>query len=403
MRSARKVSLSSLVVVAGLAGANAALAQSPPPPVALGDNDSIYIDPGTFTLTPGKPKSDISPLIQSLGARELGAGAIVFRSGHNLYIVDAPLPAGTSNGQNVYITAQQAWPDRIHIEYVEPKSDQFKPTYELLKQVRGLETMQQILAPLILPEDLTIRAKECGMVNAWYIREDGKPTVTICYDYLDNILQSLPKDKTRAGITRTDAAAGQFFWLVTHETGHAVFDIFGIPVFGHEEDAADNFAAYIMLQFGKERARRLIGGAAWAYHEYISDYRANRDVQFKLAGFASNHGQPEQRFYNLMCMAYGADPATFGDLVQEGWLPPSRSPSCHEEYQKLSYAFRKLIGPHIDLAMAQKVLDTNWLPASTTSALPPPPNTPPPASPAAASSTSSLPAAASTTPPSPNK
>ena len=52
-----------------------------------------------------------------------------------------------------------------------------------------------------------------------------------------------------------------------------MFDIFGVPVMGHEEDAADNFASYIMLQFGKERARRLIGGAAWAYKAYISDYQ----------------------------------------------------------------------------------------------------------------------------------
>jgi len=379
MRNARKCWLASLVIITGLAGANAALAQSPAAPAApatppapatpataaaLGDNDSILIDPTTFTITRGKARADVSGLIQSLGARELGAGAIVFRSGPRLYIVDAPMLAGTSNGRNIYLTAEQSQPNRVRIEYLEPKSEQFKPTYELLKRVRGLETMQEILAPLVLPEELTIRAKECGMVNAWYVREDGKPVITMCYDMLDEVSRSVPKDKTRGGITPTDAAAGQFFFLITHETGHAVFDIFGMPVLGHEEDAADNFATYIMLQFGKERARRLIGGAAWAWHEYISDYRANRDVQFKLAGFASNHGQPEERFYNMMCMAYGADQATFGDLVQDGWLPPTRSPTCREEFQKLTFAFHKLISPHIDQALAQRVLDTTWLPQS---------------------------------------
>jgi hypothetical protein len=27
--------------------------------------------------------------------------------------------------------------------------------------------------------------------------------------------------------------------------------MFNVPIFGHEEDAADNFATFIMLQFGK--------------------------------------------------------------------------------------------------------------------------------------------------------
>jgi hypothetical protein len=230
--------------------------------------------------------------------------------------------------------------------------------------VRGLETMQQILSPLILPEDLTIRAKECGMVNAWYNREDGKPTVTICYDMLDGYLKNLPKEPTRSGITPLDAAAGQFFWLVTHETGHAVFDMFRIPLMGHEEDAADNFATYIMLAFGKERARRLIGGSAWTYRQYIMDYRNDSITKLRLAAFASAHSQPEERFYNQICMAYGADPVTFGDLTEDGWLPSSRAKTCREDFQTLSYGFRTLITPHIDREMAQRVLDTTWLPAT---------------------------------------
>jgi hypothetical protein len=256
---------------------------------------------------------------------------------------------------------EKASPNRIKIEYIEPTSDQFKATAALIKQVRGLETMQQVLSPLILPEDLTIRAKECGMVNAWYNREDGKPTVTICYDMVDGYIKNLPKEPTRSGITPLDAAAGQFFWLVTHETGHAVFDMFRIPLMGHEEDAADNFATYIMLAFGKERARRLIGGSAWSYHQYISA-DGSRVTKMLTAGFASGHSQPEERFYNLVCMAYGADPVTFGDLTGDGWLPSSRAKTCREDFQTLSFGFRTLITPHIDREMAQRVLDTTWLP-----------------------------------------
>jgi hypothetical protein len=101
-----------------------------------------------------------------------------------------------------------------------------------------------------------------------------------------------------------DAAVGQAVWLALHETGHAVFDIFDVPIFGHSEDAADNFATYVMLHFGKQQAWRWINGAAWAWRGYVADYRTKPVIQEQLAGFASNHGQPQERFYNLMCLAF---------------------------------------------------------------------------------------------------
>jgi hypothetical protein len=366
MSSLQGKSISSVGVIVCIASivSNLAGAQSPIlPPAIIPDNDSIYIDGKTFAITPGRAKGDTSAQIEALGARDLGPGAIIFRSGEKLYIVAAPvLVPGARNQavQNVYAPIENDRPNRITIEYVEPKSAELQELYGMLRERRVLESMQAILSPFRLPEELTIKTTECGMVNSWYSRENSKPTVTICYELLRHISQSLPKKTIPGGITPRDAAIGQFFWLTTHEVGHAMFDIFKVPIFGHAEDAADNFAAYIMLQFGKERARRLIAGGAWAWREYVADYRANPIVQTQLAGFASNHGQPEERFYNLMCLAYGADPVTFADLTQDGYLPPNRSPSCRFEYETLAYAFHREISPHIDQQMARQVLDTTW-------------------------------------------
>jgi Putative metallopeptidase len=219
-----------------------------------------------------------------------------------------------------------------------------------------------ILSPLRLPEELTVKTMECSKVNAWYSRENSKPTVTVCYELLKHILESLPKEPTSAGFTPEDAAVGQFIWFSLHEVGHAVFDIFNVPIFGNEEDAADNFATYIMLQNQRAETFRLIGGAAWAWWAYMKDYRRNPVVQVRLEGFASDHGLPQERFYNLLCLAYGADPVLFDDLTQVGYLPPTRAPRCKREYAKLADAFHKEISPHIDQEMAKRVLQTNWLP-----------------------------------------
>ena len=51
-----------------------------------------------------------------------------------------------------------------------------------------------------------------------------------------------------------DAAVGQFFYVFAQGTG------FHATIFGRAEVAADQFATHILLQFGKEQARRLIGG-----------------------------------------------------------------------------------------------------------------------------------------------
>jgi len=66
-----------------------ALAQAQDAPRTIASNGSIMIDGRTFTVTQGAPKGDISPLIRNLGARELGPGAIIFRSDDKLYMVDA--------------------------------------------------------------------------------------------------------------------------------------------------------------------------------------------------------------------------------------------------------------------------------------------------------------------------
>ena len=104
-------------------------------------------------------------------------------------------------------------------------------------------------------------------------------------------------------------------------------------LFGREEDAADNFATYIMLQFGGGQARRLIGGAAWAWRTYLGDYRRNPVMQTRLAAFSSDHGLPQERFYKLLCLAFGANRVEFADA--ESFLPPTRTPSCPYEYLSL--------------------------------------------------------------------
>jgi Putative metallopeptidase len=261
-------------------------------------------------------------------------------------------------------------PNRIKIEYIPPKNPAFQPIYDQLKERRVLERVQEIFSPVKLTNDLLIKSTECGMSNAWYQR----PTLTICYEYLADILANLPEDKSPQGITRADAMAGQFYYVVFHEMGHALFDALNVPIFGGPEDAADRFATYMMLRLGKQDARRLIGGAAYTYRQNMQGTK----VTAPLTAFSDIHGAPPQRFYNLLCIAYGADPQMFGDLINNGYLPQARAKGCRVEYGEVNFAFQQLIRPYLDQELAKAVIQKDWLPPDDLKRPDPPP--PPPQS-----------------------
>ena len=174
----------------------------------------------------------------------------------------------------------------------------------------------------------------------------------------------LPSETTMDGITAEEALVGQLMFAALHEFGHAAFDIYHVPIFGRQEDAADQFATYIMLQFGGEKAHRLIRGAAYSYLELIRRIKehAKANVTVPLAAFASEHGAEEQRFYNMACLAYGYDPKVFAAVVNKDYLPERRAEVCRYEYGQLSFAFRTLVLAHVDMAVAARVRDEDWLP-----------------------------------------
>jgi hypothetical protein len=80
-----------------------------------------------------------------------------------------------------------------------------------------------------------------------------------------------------------------------------------------------------------------------------------------------------QRLYNLLCIAYGGNRDAFADLVEAGYLPKERAPSCRTEYGEVNFAFQQLIKPYLDPELAKQVQQKNWLPDVTTRPDPPPP------------------------------
>lgn len=240
---------------------------------------------------------------------------------------------------------------QIRIVYGEPKNPAHRPIYERLQKRRVLEDFQEFLSPLKLPKPLTIKTEGCGVVNAYY----SSGAVTICYEYIAWLHQIARKVTLSNEISLEDAVVGPFVDVLLHEVAHAIFDLLKIPIFGREEDAADQLAAFILLQFGNDVARRTIVGAALLFRQMAVEKQPG------AVDYAAVHGLPAQRFINVLCIAYGAQPKLFADFVKQGFLPVFRIGNCRWEYQQVRHAFLTLISPHVDPVLQEKVRGREWL------------------------------------------
>ena len=191
-----------------------------------------------------------------------------------------------------------------------------------------------------LPYDVDVVAEECGVVNAFY--DLISKEVIICYEYVDHVWsigdtiyddQSLVYEFTEAVV----------IMVLYHEVGHAILDVYDLPYTGLEENVADQFSSLILsYTYDDETGHDL--GQDMLY--YVGDYYLHLSEQDGSHPYWTQHGTDMQRFYNISCYAYGADPTYNQDLIADGWLPEDRTVWCEDEYQTMESAFEHLLWYH---------------------------------------------------------
>ena len=249
--------------------------------------------------------------------------------------------------------------EHLVIDYVDPRNPAYLPLMQRLKDQQFLERLQQFLSPVKLPTRLRLTTRQCtldGTPNAFYYPLDWQ--LNICYeivDYLDKITPTEPVN----GVPPKRVIMGALTAIVLHEVGHALFDNLQVPVLGREEDAADQLAAFLALQFDREVAMTVVTGMAYAQ---LALKNVGMGVPVDRRSFADEHGTADQRFYNVLCIAYGSDPGAFASFADPSVLPPERAEGCKKEYAQIRDAFYKTIFPAIDPAKMALVQSVKWLP-----------------------------------------
>lgn len=256
-----------------------------------------------------------------------------------------------------------------------------------LMKRRVLEEYVDFLSPVRWPHALKLFASDCsgGSGDSTYY-SPGNYYINVCYPFVagyekaaDFLVQVQNKQKLWTPVSREALTAGMFVATLMHETGHAAFDIMEVPVFGREEDAADQMSMFLALQFGRENARTVVKGRAyfWAFESlwmradppivkpdprspnYPKDPMQQCWVD-PFCSYSDEHGTAGQRMYNSLCIAYGGQPEWFKDFIEAHWLPPNREKNCAAEYQRVKFAFQKTILPFIDQEQMKKNLTKPW-------------------------------------------
>lgn len=115
--------------------------------------------------------------------------------------------------------------------------------------------------------------------------------------------------------------------IIYHELGHAVIDLLDVPIYGQEEDAADVMAVLLIHElFEESTAQRIAYDSAFGY---INDPGQTEEVPYW-----DLHGPDEQRYYNHVCLFYGANVEERELLADDLGLPEERAESCAEEFEQ---------------------------------------------------------------------
>jgi hypothetical protein len=268
------------------------------------------------------------------GARVLGA---LLRPGGWLAL--ALLLACGLGGSMAASTLQD---QAFQLAYETTDDPRFRGIHDELKADRTLESVREFLRVVRLPRPVRLAFADCGNEsNAFY--DADAPAISVCYGLVEDMRRLATGPARPAGVTPEGAVRNNLAYIFLHEAAHALFDQLRTPILGREEDAADSLATVVLLQMDDRAAHDMVMGIAWLYTQEGSE------VADPKGYLADVHLLPEQRKFNLVCLAYGARPALFADAVAKGWLTADRAESCEEEYRLASYSIAALVGPFLDV------------------------------------------------------
>lgn len=214
-----------------------------------------------------------------------------------------------------------------------PTKSLYRGLHQSLRQDDILpEVIADLNTSFAWPTDVVVEFRDCGEANAFY--ETDPPRIIMCNDLVDllvDVFDPIIQDQK----VSDDMAIGATAFIMLHELGHALIDAHQIPVTGREEDAVDQLATWLLVTGMKEGEMLALDAASWFALASQSDLGEGM--------LWDEHSLDVQRFYNIACWVYGANPSRYRYLVERGQLPRERAQTCKSEYEAFASSWERLL------------------------------------------------------------
>ncbi len=167
-------------------------------------------------------------------------------------------------------------------------------------------------------------------------------------------------------VEREEYVMGNTVLTLYHEIAHALVDLFGLPVLGAEEIAADTFAIIEMLDQMEVLDSDATGQARYrAYFEagadaWIRSIEERGELEFE--DFQGEHPVDEARLYDMICLLVGYDAEQYGYLGEYYGLDEDYAEDCEIVYNVARSDWLTLLdraGAFQDEADASTAFDLN--------------------------------------------
>lgn len=209
---------------------------------------------------------------------------------------------------------------------------------ELLKAAKLKEVFAGLSKALILPKNVTIHVKG-GSEGPYY--NPANRTIILNHEFSALAINVFTTEYPKiTGYRLGQLFASLEYFVLFHELGHALVDLWELPVLGREEDAVDAFSTIFMTEFVPTGGQIALAGAD--FFGFLGSHHGGR---YKDVEFADEHSIDLQRAYSIVCWVYGSNPTKWKSLTSI--LPRERGVRCPSEYRGLVKAWFKLLRPHI--------------------------------------------------------
>jgi hypothetical protein len=234
---------------------------------------------------------------------------------------------------------QQGRAERGHflVWYAKPRNSDERVIVSLVKASKLDQVMASLGKALIIPRNVTIAVKG-GQAGPYY--NPDTHIIVLNHPFLELGAKVYSAEYPKiSDYELGKALASLEYFVLFHEIGHALVDLWKIPVLGREEDAVDGFSTIFMTEFVPDGGQIALWGADFF------DYLGRHEGRFGRNDFADEHSLDPQRAYSIACWVYGSNPKKYRGLADV--IPKERLVRCPTEYLKLRKAWFQFLRPHI--------------------------------------------------------